>query len=88
MVNTTTELANQNPTLDERLKESRLSLETVFYNYLKHGVDNGQISPYKDIKTISAYLFTLQSGLHVNSKINSSKEELGKIVTAGLSILD
>ena len=88
MVNTTTELANQNPTLDERLKESRLSLETVFYNYLKHGVDNGQISPYKDVKTISAYLFTLQSGLHVNSKINSSKEELGKIVTAGLSILD
>jgi TetR/AcrR family transcriptional repressor of nem operon len=88
MVNTTTELANTNPVLDKKLQDSRLSLETVFYNYLKYGVDNGQISPYKDIKTIAAYLFTVQSGLYVNSKINSSKEELGKAVTAALSILD
>ncbi|MFT4755491.1 MAG: TetR/AcrR family transcriptional repressor of nem operon, partial [Vicingaceae bacterium] len=88
MVNTTTELANFNPVLDKKLQDSRLNLETVFYNYLKYGVDNGQISPYKDMKTIAAYLFTVQSGLYVNSKINSSKEELGKTVTAALSILD
>jgi TetR/AcrR family transcriptional repressor of nem operon len=88
MVNTTTELANFNPVLDKKLQDSRLNLETIFYNYLKYGVDNGQISPYKDMKTIAAYLFTVQSGLYVNSKINSSKEELGKTVTAALSILD
>ena len=88
MVNTTTELSNLNPVLDKKLQGSRLNLESVFYNYLKYGVDNGQISPYKDIKTIAAYLFTVQSGLYVNSKINSSKEELEKTVTAALSILD
>lgn len=88
MVNTTTELANTNPSLDQKLQDSRLGLETVFFNYLKYGVDNGQISPYKDIKTIAAYLFIVQSGLYVNSKINSSKEELGKTVTAALTILD
>ncbi len=88
MVNITTELANTNLALDQKLLDSWLSLETVFYNYLKYGVDNGQISPYKEIKTIAAYLFTGQSGLYVNSKINSSKEELGKTVTAALSILD
>ena len=88
MVNTITEMANVNPELDEQLKSSRLALETVFYNYLKYGVDNGQVSPYKDLKTISSYLFTVQSGLYVNSKINTSKEEMGKIVRAALSILD
>lgn len=88
MVNTATELANLNPTLDKKLQDSRLSLETVFYNYLKYGVDQGQISPYKDIKAVAAYLFTVQSGLYVNSKINGSKEELGKSATAALSVLD
>ena len=88
MVNITTELANTNLALDQKLLDSWLSLETVFYNYLKHGVDNGQISPYKEIKNIAACLFTVQSGLYVNSKINSSKEERGKTVTAALSILD
>ena len=88
MVNTTTELANSNPDLDRKLHDNKIAFETIFYNYLKYGVDNGQISPYKDIKAISAYLFVIQSGLQVVSKVHPNKEDLGKTVNTALSILD
>lgn len=88
IVNTTTELANIHPELDAKLYEHKVAFESVFYNYLKYGVDNGQISPYKDLGMISSYLYSMQSGLYVVSKVNPNKEELGKTVTAALSILD
>lgn len=88
IVNTTTELANTNPEIDKKLLEHKVAFESVFYNYLKYGVDNGQISPYKDLNMIASYLYVMQSGLYVVSKVNANKEQLGKTVQAALSILD
>jgi TetR/AcrR family transcriptional repressor of nem operon len=88
IVNTTTELANTNAELDKKLIEHKIAFENIFYNYLKYGVDNGQISPYKDLKMIASYLYVMQSGLYAVSKVNPIKEELGKTVNAALAILD
>lgn len=88
VVNTITELANGDSALASVLQVYKTEYETVFYNYLKYGVDQGQISPYKDIKAIAASLFTLQVGLDVTVKIYSEKEELFKLIETTMKVLD
>ena len=87
LVNTITEMGTSNAEFDATLKTYKAEYETVFYNYLKYGVEQGQISPYKDLGTLAANLFAFQSGLHVMYKI-SNQEELKKVSTSVLSILD
>ena len=87
LVNTITEMGTSNLEFAVKLKTYKAEYETVFYNYLKYGVDQGQISPYKDLAVLAANLHVFQSGLHVISKINN-QEELMKVSTSTLSALD
>lgn len=87
-VNTFSELANSDSELDEQLLNYRKNFVQVFFNYLQYGVSQGQISPYKDIQVISNHLFINYSGIKTISKLEKSKEELLKIVSTGLSVLD
>lgn len=88
IVNTTTEMANADALIKERLSDNQTQIETIYYNYLQYGVNQGQISPYKNIKTISNYLYTLQSGINVIAKIQKDRASLLQIVSTGLTILD
>lgn len=88
VVNSSTELANSDEKIKQLCSENKLAFEQIYINYLQYGINQGQISPYKDIKAIAAYLYTLQSGIQVISKIQTDKEALLKLVSTGLSILD
>lgn len=86
LVNTITDLGTSNLEFAVKLKTYKAEYQTVFYNYLKYGVDQGQISPYKDLAVLAANLHVFQSGLYVMSKINN-QEELMKVSTSTLSAL-
>ena len=60
----------------------------IFYNYLQRGVENGEISKDKDIKSLAAFVYTLLNGVLVIGKVNSNKKYLMDIVKTGLSVLD
>jgi len=86
--NATTELAAVDEMVNTLVSKDKLILEEIFTNYLQYGVSQSQISPYKDLKIISSYLYTLQSGIKVTSKVQPDKEQLLKQVSTGLSVLD
>lgn len=86
--NTTTELANTNKRVTEILQAYQLDLETIYYNYLQYGINQGQISPYKDIKSLASYLYSLETGLQVMAKLSLDKNLLIQTIAAGLSVLD
>ncbi len=88
VVNTTTELANSDEKINQLCNDNKVAFEQIYFNYLQYGVNQGQISPYKDLKAIAAYLYALLSGIQVISKIQSDKDALLKLVSTGLSILD
>jgi TetR/AcrR family transcriptional repressor of nem operon len=88
IVNTISELANSNEELKAILTEKKKEVEKVFFNYLQYGVNQGQISPYKDIDAISSYLYAFKSGLAVITKTQETKEELRKSINIGLTVLD
>lgn len=87
IVNTTGELG-EDVDMNERLLENKVAFEKVYFDYLKYGVDHNQVSPYKNLKEMASYLYTLQAGIKVMSKVHQDKEELLKIVATGLTILD
>lgn len=87
IVNTTNELGDD-PELNQKLLENKEAFEKIFLDYLEYGVNQNQISPYKDLKEIATYLFTLQAGIKVISQIHQSREELMKIVVTGLTVLN
>lgn len=88
IINTISELANSDEQLSKRMCLNKEEFEQIYFNYLQYGVNQGQISPYKDIKAIASYLYTLQGGLKVISKVQKNREELLKIISTGLSVLD
>lgn len=88
VINTISELANSDDDLSKQMYLNKEEFEQIYFNYLQYGVNQGQISPYKDIKAIASYLYTLQGGLKVISKVQKNKEELLKTISTGLSVLD
>lgn len=88
VVNTTTELANNDLGVNKKMQDQKAAVEQLYFNYLQYGVNQGQISPYKNIQTIASYIYSLQTGIYVISKMHSNREELLKIVSTGLAVLD
>ncbi len=88
VTNTITELVGQDQNISKIVFEDKSAFEEMYYNYLKYGVDNSQISPYKDLRAIASYIYALQNGLNVASKVQQDKGELLKIASTGLIILD
>jgi len=88
IVNTTTEMANTDAAINDLLDDYKAKVETIYFNYLQYGINQGQISPYKDIKVISNYLYTLQSGINVIAKVQKDKASLMQIISTSLAILD
>lgn len=87
-VNITTELIPGDQQIIEDLTENKVGVEQIFYDYLKLGVERGEISKEKDLKSLASLLFTLQNGIKVVAKLNPDQEQLSKIVDACLVVLD
>jgi len=88
VVNTTTELLPGDEKIHSILKENKIEIERIFYNYLKKGVEKGEIAKDKDIVNISSLIYALLNGILVIGKVNPDKKYLLNIVRTGLSVLD
>lgn len=62
--------------------------EALFYELLKHGQENGEISKSHDPEVLSLYLHNSLVGLRVLVKIEADKRKLESIVDMTLSVLD
>ncbi|MCO6477189.1 MAG: TetR/AcrR family transcriptional regulator [Phaeodactylibacter sp.] len=88
VVNTTTELVPNSKAWVQRITYQRKAMEHLFLQYLQRGVEQGEISPEKDLHALSAYLFTFYNGLKVASKTHTSFREFSRVVHTALSVLD
>ncbi len=88
IANSTTELLPQDPELQEVLRKHKEYVVNVFYDFLLTGVENGEISEEKDMKTMAGLLYTLLTGLRVIGKTRPDPIETQATVDAVLSLLD
>ena len=88
IVNTTTELIPADPEIQQILERHKEKFEQLFLDYLRAGVENGQISEKINITVIAPLLYTLMTGLRVLGKTKPNPEESRASVQAVLSLLD
>jgi TetR/AcrR family transcriptional repressor of nem operon len=88
IVNTTTELVASDKALENIIYQHQKNMEITFFNFLKKGVDNGEIPSDKNLMVIANLLYTLMTGLRVVGKIKSEKTMSLASVDAVLSLLD
>lgn len=88
VVNVTTELVPGDDEIQRLLDANRLSFEKLFFDYLSTGVERGEISSEKDLKSIARLLFTLHGGTMVIAKVNPDREKLLATVDTALLLLD
>jgi len=87
-VNSTNEVAHENEYVNELLNSNQEFYESLFYDFLYKGQENGEISRDKDIKMISFLIFTLFSGIKVVSKIENDNTRLLASIDNILELLD
>ena len=87
MVNTTTELANQNPALNKLATEAKEAYLHLFTGLIEQAQAAGEVAAQTDARGLALYLFSAQQGLRVTGMLAKSDEELRQIVAHTLSVL-
>jgi TetR/AcrR family transcriptional repressor of nem operon len=88
VANTTTELLPHDSELNSVITRHKESVEKIFYDFLLLGVERGELSVEKDLKTMASLLYTLLTGLRVTGKTRPDQKESMASVDAVLSLLD
>ena len=87
LVNATTELAIADLYVQQKIASNQAVYEKLYVKYLEYGIKNKQLSEGLDLKSIASFFYTLQCGLEVAAKVQSSKEDLMAQVNMGLKLL-
>ncbi|NGP88582.1 TetR/AcrR family transcriptional regulator [Fodinibius halophilus] len=88
VVNTTAELVPNDHSFLKDLQENQQKFVETFRDYLKEGVENGQIPADKEFESIAKLFYTFYSGLRIVSKVSFNEQETLRSVDNLLSILD
>lgn len=87
-VNTAVELSLIDEEIATKIADMFTKTEVLFYDLLKIGQENGEISKRHDPKLLSSFLHNSLVGLRVLVKVEADKKKLESIVDMTLSVLD
>jgi len=88
MVNTTTEMVNQDKEIAAVAAENMESMEKLFADWIREGQMAGDIHTTLAPQVLGGYLFNTYSGLKVYGKTRQDRKALEGIVTVALSVLE
>ncbi len=88
IVNATTELANQDPTIQTFYIENKKTLEKVLIELISEGQSSGEITSKHSSEALARFVFNNITGLRVMAKGTLAEKEFNEIVDVTLSALD
>ncbi len=88
VVNVTTELVPNDEEMLKVIQENKTFMTNTFEDFLRKGVNSGEIAAAKNIQNIASLLHTFLNGLKIVSKTDSNEEELLTSVDTVLTLLD
>ncbi|MCM3186843.1 TetR/AcrR family transcriptional regulator [Priestia megaterium] len=86
-VNTAVELSLLDQEVAEKITETFIKTETLLFDLLKHGQEQGEIPEHYDIKGLSKFIHNSLVGIRVLAKTINDKKELETIIDMNLSVL-
>jgi TetR/AcrR family transcriptional repressor of nem operon len=88
MVNTATEMTNQNKELAKIVGSDFEGMEELMYTLVKQGQSEGDISKKQKPKTLAHYLFSSYLGMRITGQAKPDRATLEDVVKVTLSVLD
>ena len=88
VVNTASELIPGDRELLLALIKNKEIFETIFYEYLLKGKENGEITSDVDLKIISHLVYTMLCGINIVAKIQDDRKCLVEQITLVMNLLD
>ena len=88
MVNCTVERALEDDSIFHFLRRNKNAFLRVMKEYLKSGVETGQLSPTLDLEAVSRYLYVFYNGLNVDLKLKPRKDQVRQMIALALKVLD
>lgn len=88
IVNSTSELANQNDEILDFLIDNEKKMILFFEEFIKEGQENGEIPAHYAPEILGAYLFSSLQGLRQMTKINPDPDRLNQVVDLILANLE
>jgi len=88
MVNTATEMTNQNKELAKIVGSDFDGMEELMFSLIKQGQSEGDISKKQKNKTLAHYLFSSYLGLRLTGQAKPDRTTLEDVVKVTLSVLD
>ena len=88
ITNSITELAARDTKMAAHFKAGVKRMEDAFFTLIKRGQETGDISPWREARTLARSLLASAQGLIVVSKVEPGKETLADIAATALSLLD
>ncbi|MCF0069550.1 TetR/AcrR family transcriptional regulator [Dyadobacter sp. CY261] len=87
MVNTVTEMANQDNQVLSLATENENEVHSILASLIRKGQETGEISPEKDADILATFLFVNFMGIRVVAATNSDKKQLGATLEMIISSL-
>jgi len=87
MVNTTTEMVNQDKDIAAVAADNMERMEGIFSDWIKEGQAAGEIDTAFKPQALARHLFNTYSGLKVSGKTRPDRKTLEDIVAVALSVL-
>ena len=88
MINTATEMTNQNKALAKIVGSDFEGMEELMFSLIKQGQSEGNISKKQKPKTLARYLFSSYLGMRLAGQAYPDRTTLEDIVRLTLSVLD
>ncbi|MBD0259247.1 MAG: TetR/AcrR family transcriptional regulator [Cytophagales bacterium] len=87
MVNSTVELAPHDPEVARIVKANMEDIEEAFYQLIRKGQEQGEVTPKHDARALARFLFNTMSGLRVAAKAGAGRGVYDDVVNLSLSVL-
>jgi len=88
VINVTTELVPNDEEMLAVIHENKEFMITSFEDFIKIGIESGEISAEKNSKNLASLLHTFYNGIRIVSKTDTNEEELLASVDTVLTLLD
>jgi len=88
LINSAVETGPHDKDINAIICQNEQQLETAFYEVLKRGQSNGEISGKQDPRALARFLFNTITGIRVTGKSATDKAVFEDIVNLTMSVLD
>ena len=88
LINSAVETASHDKDTNAIICQNEQQLENVFYEVIKRGQSNGEISGKKDPRALARFLYNTIVGIRVTGKSAADKTAFDDIIQLTMSVLD